>query len=185
MLHNFTMLSKITIITFSVALIAIIIATTVTTTTTFPTSRILEEAFYTIYPYQARFQDCDLPGKYVPGEYQLMLRPGRSLDDLSAAIGTDIEQYAHQPSIHTTDFEFEEGSLFFWVTGISDELLSAIRSYYGVYYIACNKVEEKAGWDLMRVVEGLGDSKPGDEWDLAFRKRHPKYDLFNPLPADL
>jgi hypothetical protein len=182
MQQDFTMLSKTAIVSLSIAIVATIIAST--TTATFP-ARILEAGFYKIYPYQARLKDCNLPGKYNPGEYQIMLRPGRSLDDLSAAISTDIGQYALKPPINTTDIEFEEGSLFFWVRGISDDLLSAIRSYYGIYYIVCHVVQEKAGWDIMREVEGLGDSVPGDEWDLAFRKKHPKYNLFNPLPAHL
>jgi hypothetical protein len=133
--------SKGALISFSVAILAIIITCT---TTNIPTS-VFKACYYMIHPYQAILDSCEGPGEFEYGEYAVKLIPGHSLTDHSAAIGTDIEVYIVGFNPHNNFFDMR--SILYYTKDVSEELFSAIRADRGVYLIGCSKIQRDFGLD--------------------------------------
>jgi hypothetical protein len=85
--------------------------------------------------YEAPFpvRGKEPPEDIIPGAYGIVLAKGRTVDDVSRAIGRDIGPYV-DTVVDNPSF-VEEYGLHFSVTGVDDELLAAIRSYEGVVLV--------------------------------------------------
>lgn len=78
--------------------------------------------------YQAPFGNPDVsPEHIIPGTYIIYQAPGHSIEDISRAIGIDIQSYVFSVVHLGSDDVFSFG-----VRGIGDALFNAIRSDPGV-----------------------------------------------------
>jgi hypothetical protein len=130
-----TMLSKILLLTISVASLAILLTIN---TRTLPSqiSRSLYSVIGTYLIYQAPLDDCT--GPLVPEEYLVKLRPGHSLVDHSAAMGTDIKPYL---DLVYDDLEvFGSAFIFYGAKDVDEKLLASIRADRGVNRVFCNQL---------------------------------------------
>lgn len=80
-------------------------------------------------PYLAPFPEKgDNDPRVIPRAYAISLFPDHTIDDLSAAVGRDV-----QPFVQTV-LEFHDGEvgIALGVRNVDDDLLAAIRTYRGV-----------------------------------------------------
>lgn len=68
---------------------------------------------------------------YLPKHFMITLRPGRTVEELSNAIGTDVEALPGNAKHATATCK----GIFFALDDVDEDLLAAIRSWEGVHHV--------------------------------------------------